>query len=66
MHLVMKRMARLIEELLQEQDKPVEERFNAIILQMEAFKLPVDPKTIEKARKLWMQAVAERQGPRKT
>ena len=58
MHLVWKRMEKLIEELLNEESISVDERFNAIVLAMNAYRLPHDEAQIEAMRKHWKQAVA--------
>lgn len=56
---------RLVSQLLQEEEIPVEERFDGLILAMRAHGLPCDPKRVEKIRRLWLECVAERKKRRR-
>ncbi len=65
MHLVWKRMERLVEDLLQRDDMPSEERFGAILLFMDAVGLPREPAQVASMRKYWQESVDKRRGGRK-
>ncbi len=65
MHLLWKRMERLIQEVLQRDAMPSEERFGAIVLAMDAAGLPRDATQVAKMRKYWQEAVDKRRGGRK-
>ena len=65
MHLLWKRIERLIQELLQRDTMPSEERFGAILLAMDAAGLPRDAAQVAKMRKFWQEAVDTRRGGRK-
>lgn len=60
-----KQMERLIAELLQRDDMSSEERFGALLMAMDAARLPRTPEQVTLMRRLWKQAVDERQARRK-
>lgn len=65
MHLVWKRMEKVIEELLRKDDLTIEDRLAAILLAMDAARLPHDSAQTEKIRKYLIEAVAARPERRK-
>jgi hypothetical protein len=60
MDFLKRRMAQLIEELLRHASLSEEEKFNAILMAMDAAKLPLEPGQTEKIRRYLREAVENR------
>jgi ribosomal 50S subunit-associated protein YjgA (DUF615 family) len=60
MDFLKRRMAQLIGKLLRREDLSDEERLNAILMAMDAAKLPRKPGQVEAIKKYWREAVENR------
>ncbi|HSB67969.1 MAG TPA: hypothetical protein VLT62_01365 [Candidatus Methylomirabilis sp.] len=60
-----RKIERAVIELLLQEEVPIEERFDGVIMLMRAHGLPCDHERVEKIRKYWLECVAEQRRRRK-